>query len=74
MVVFGESCCIRANVVAFVQSGRIRKKKCYSGKLLYSGEVVVLEQKWLSSCKVVVFLQSFCIEAKLVLFRQKWLY
>ena len=54
----------------------------HSGKkCLYSGSVVVFEQKWLyshkSGCigaKVFVFVQNCSIRAKEVAFGQKWLY
>ena len=48
----------------------------FGQKLLYSGKVNDIEQKWLSSCKVVVFMQSGnirekgCIRAELVVFGQ----
>ena len=72
MVVFGLGGCISSKVVVFVQSGFIRKKWLYSGKvvvfgqkLLYLGKngcirdrVVVFGKKWLYSVKVVVFGQK----------------
>ena len=55
-------------MVVFLQSGGIREK------------VVVFEQKWLYSGKVVVFGKSSCIQAKwhlwgkVFVFGQQWLY
>ena len=50
-------------------------------KLLYSGKVVLLGQKWLQSiksgcilAKVIVIEQGSCIRAKVVIFGQKLLY
>ena len=58
MVVFGQSCCIQANLVVFVQKLVVlrqkwlysvkavlfRKNGCNLAKWLYSGKAVVLEQ------------------------------
>ena len=59
MVVFGLGGCISSKVVVFVQSGFIRKK------WLYSGKVVVFGQKLLYLGK------NGCIRVKVVLFGQK---
>ena len=75
VVVFGQSCCIRAKMVVFGQkwlcsgkSCRIRTKwscsckcGCVRAKLLYSGKVVVSKQ-------------SGCTLVNVVLIGQKWLY
>ena len=52
-----------------------RYSDCDSGKIGYiRAKVVVFEQNWLYSDKVVVFGESGCIRAKEVVFGQKWLY
>ena len=55
-------------MVVFGQSGCIRAKWLYSGKVVVFGENNSIQEK------VVVFGQSGCIGAKVVLFGQKWLY
>ena len=68
MVVFGLGGCISSKVVVFVQSGFIRKKWLYSGKVVVFGQKLLYLGK--NGCirdKVVVFGQSGCI-------RSKWLY
>ena len=62
-------------MVVFGQSGCVRVRWLYSGKVfvigqnwLYSKKVVVIGQKWLYSEKVVVLKKSGCICAKMDLF------
>ena len=70
VVVLGQSCCIRAKVVVFGQSGF----GCIGAK------VVVFEQRWLYLGKSGCTPESGCIfskwlySGKLVIFGQKWLY
>ena len=45
----GKRGCSRAKVIVFLQSGCIRQSSCTRVK------VVVIEQKWLYSGKIVVF-------------------
>ena len=58
MVVFGQSDCIRAEVVVFLL------------KWLYSGKVDIFGQGGCIRTKVVVFGQNCCVRAKVVLFWQ----
>ena len=51
----------------------IGKKSLHFGKSGFiRTKVVVFEQKWLYSDKVVAFGHSGCIRAKVVVFGQKW--
>ena len=67
MVVFGQSCCIRAKWLYPDISDCNRHKLKYSGKVvvfeqkwLYSGIRGCIRAKWLFSGKVALFLQSGC--------------
>ena len=85
MVVFGQNGFYSDKVIVFVQtfvvfgqSGRIRARWLYSGKVvvfgqkwLYSGKVVVFRQKWLNSDKVVEFEQKCFYSGKVFVFGQK---
>ena len=82
VVVFGQSCCIRAKVVVFGQKWLYSSQMVVFGqKSLYSGKMVLFGQKWLYSGKLVVSGQNWyylrkgdCIRKKVVVFGQKWLY
>ena len=65
MVVFGESCCIRAKgLYSSKKRLYIGKSGCIREKWLYSGKSGGIRVKWLYSGK------SGCIRVKLVVFRQ----
>ena len=77
MVEFCQSDCIWAKVVAFGHTGCNRANWLYSGKMLYSGELVKFRHKYWYSGKVVVFVikwlysgKNGCIQAKVVVIEQ----
>ena len=78
----GKSACIRAKVVVLVQkllylveSGYVREKWYYSGKVVVFGQTLFYTDRSGSiRAKVVVFGQSSCIRAKVVVIGQKWIY
>ena len=79
MVVSGESGSIPAILDVLGQSGCLRAKWLYSGKVgvfgqntvvfgqkwLYSGKSGCIQAKWYYLGKVVVFVQSGCFRAKI---------
>ena len=74
MVVFGQGCCIWAEVIVIGQSGCIRAEEC-----CIRAEVGVFGQGgcYLSKCgciraKVVLFGQSGCIRTKKAVFGQRY--
>ena len=71
MLYSGKSVCIRARVVVFQQSGYIRIKWLYSGKLVILGQMCSYSGKYVVFGKVVVFGQSGCSLEKVVVIRQK---
>ena len=75
MVVFGQSCCIRAKVVVLGQKGLFSDESCS-----IRAKVVVLGQSGCVRANVIVFGQKLLYSGKVVLFweiyynRAKWLY
>ena len=59
MIVFGQSCCIRAKVVEFVQKWLYYGPSgCIQAKVVVLGNVALFGQIRLYSCKIVVFGQQ----------------
>ena len=61
-------------MVVFGKGSFIRAKWLYSGKVLYSGNVVVIVQNGCIRVKGVVFGQKCLYSGKVVVFGRKWLY
>ena len=82
MVVFGQSSCIQAEVVVFVQKGLYSRKvffiRAKVGVLVQSGCIrakeVVIGESGCIRAKVVVFGKIGCSRGKLIALGQEWLY
>ena len=74
MAVFGQNCCIRANVVVFGPKWLCSDKSgCYRAKVVLLGQSDVFGQGGCIRGKVVVFGQKCLYSDKGILFGQMWL-
>ena len=80
-VVFGQKCCIRANMVVYGQYCNIWTKvvvfdqsDCNRAKAVLYGKSGFIRPECLYSVKVVLFGQGVCIPSKVGVIGQKWLY